>query len=72
MFSSVPTCSYLCFSLADYSGRCFDAERCTLRPLGATWTIDDTCEMATCIQAPNGTLMEKRNRYATDAARNCW
>ncbi|XP_064120100.1 uncharacterized protein LOC135224726 [Macrobrachium nipponense] len=50
--------------LRDYSGRCFDAERCSLRDQGETWTIDHTCERATCYVASNGTLLEKRTRCA--------
>ncbi|MPC98776.1 hypothetical protein E2C01_094157 [Portunus trituberculatus] len=59
-------CSCCCFHTlplsTDYSGRCYDAERCSLRTTGETWTVDSTCEQATCMQASNGTLLEKRIR----------
>ncbi|XP_050733099.1 U-scoloptoxin(16)-Er9a-like [Eriocheir sinensis] len=48
--------------LRDYNGRCYDAERCSLHTTGETWTVDSTCEQATCVQASNGTLLEKRIR----------
>lgn len=48
--------------LRDYSGKCYDAERCSLRSTGESWTVDQTCERATCILASNGTLLEKRTR----------
>ena len=47
----------------DYGGRCYDAERCSLKTTGETWTVDSTCEQATCVQASNGTLLEKRIRW---------
>lgn len=48
--------------LRDYSGRCFDADQCSLRDTGESWTIHQTCERATCVLATNGTLLEKRSR----------
>ncbi|XP_042239080.1 U-scoloptoxin(16)-Er13a-like [Homarus americanus] len=48
--------------LRDHSGKCYDADRCSLRTTGESWTVDHTCERATCIIASNGTLLEKRTR----------
>ncbi|CAL4089742.1 unnamed protein product [Meganyctiphanes norvegica] len=48
--------------LRDHSGFCFDAERCSLRRQNQTWTVDETCERATCTKVDDGSLMEKRTR----------
>ncbi|XP_042889962.1 uncharacterized protein LOC122264923 [Penaeus japonicus] len=48
--------------LRDYGGRCFDADQCSLRDAGESWTIHRSCEQATCVIASNGTLLEKRTR----------
>ncbi|KAK4300686.1 hypothetical protein Pmani_027139 [Petrolisthes manimaculis] len=50
------------YGMQDYSGRCYDAETCSLRDRGDSWTVDNTCERATCVLASNGTLLEKRTR----------